>query len=53
MDYPDGRYLVRSGGTVTAVPADTAIIKDNLDRAVRATVEGFREQNDPGHHAYA
>ncbi|MEV2222329.1 hypothetical protein AB0E01_20940 [Nocardia vinacea] len=53
MDYPDGRYLVRSGGTISAVPADALVITDNLDRAMRATVEGFREENEPGYRSYA
>ncbi|WP_063037352.1 ESX secretion-associated protein EspG [Nocardia pseudovaccinii] len=53
MDYPDGRYLVRSSGTISAVPADALVITDNLDRAMRATVEGFREENDQGYRSYA
>jgi hypothetical protein len=43
--------FVRS--TISAVPADTLVITDNLDRAVRATVEGLREENDPGYRSYA
>jgi len=35
------------------IAADTLVITDNLDRAMRATVEGFREENDPGYRSYA
>ncbi|WP_157172718.1 ESX secretion-associated protein EspG [Nocardia exalbida] len=49
MDYPDGRYLVRSGPTIKAVPADTTEVRTQLDRAIRATVAAFREENDPSY----
>ncbi|MFF7943087.1 ESX secretion-associated protein EspG [Nocardia gamkensis] len=50
MDYPDGRYLVRSGATIEAVPADTTEVRRQLDRAVQVTVAGFREENDPSYY---
>ncbi|WP_327115398.1 ESX secretion-associated protein EspG [Nocardia sp. NBC_01730] len=49
MDYPDGRYLVRSGATVTAIPADTTEIRTQLQRTVQVTVKGYREDNDPNY----
>ncbi|MGO4649121.1 ESX secretion-associated protein EspG [Nocardia sp. 2YAB30] len=49
MDYPDGRYLVRSGTTIKAVPADTTEIRTQLDRVVQVTVNGYREDNDPSY----
>ncbi|MGW4089314.1 ESX secretion-associated protein EspG [Nocardia sp. NPDC004750] len=49
MDYPDGRYLVRSGTTIKAVPADTTEVRSQLDRVVHATVAAFREENDPSY----
>ncbi|WP_225731390.1 MULTISPECIES: ESX secretion-associated protein EspG [unclassified Nocardia] len=47
MDYPDGRYLVRSGDTLRATPAEAAGLRDNLDRALNATIKGYREEHDP------
>ncbi|WP_174184097.1 ESX secretion-associated protein EspG [Nocardia barduliensis] len=49
MDYPDGRYLVRSAATLKAVPADTTELRTQLDRVVQVTVAGFREENDPSY----
>ncbi|MEU2125379.1 ESX secretion-associated protein EspG [Nocardia niwae] len=49
MDYPDGRYLVRSGATLVAAPADTTELRTQLDRVVHATITGFREENDPSY----
>ncbi|MEU2030963.1 ESX secretion-associated protein EspG [Nocardia amamiensis] len=49
MDYPDGRYLVRSGAAIKAVPADNTDIRTQLERVVQVTVEGFREENDPSY----
>ncbi len=49
MDYPDGRYLVRSGATIKAVPADTTELRTQLDRVVHATITAFREENDPSY----
>ncbi|WP_327098375.1 hypothetical protein OIE68_05935 [Nocardia vinacea] len=40
-------------GTISAVPADALVITDNLDRAMHATVEGFREEDDSGYRSYA
>ncbi|UGT69188.1 ESX secretion-associated protein EspG [Nocardia gipuzkoensis] len=47
MDYPDGRYLVRSGDTIKAVPVGTGEVRTQLDRVVHVTVKSFREENDP------
>ncbi|WP_454198126.1 ESX secretion-associated protein EspG [Nocardia sp. Marseille-Q1738] len=49
MDYPDGRYLVSSGATIKAVPADSTDIRSQLERVVQVTIEGFREENDPSY----
>ncbi|MFC9894941.1 ESX secretion-associated protein EspG [Nocardia sp. NPDC127579] len=49
MDYPDGRYMVRTGGAVQAAPADRAILRADLDRLVAITVESFRQEFDPAY----
>ncbi|MEV0299136.1 ESX secretion-associated protein EspG [Nocardia sp. NPDC050710] len=49
MDYPDGRYLVRSGGTIQAVPADRMGLLIDLERIVRFTVTSHREEHDPSY----
>ncbi|WP_327114374.1 ESX secretion-associated protein EspG [Nocardia sp. NBC_01730] len=49
MDYPDGRYLVRSGANIKAVPAGTTEIRIQLERVVQLTVDGYREENDPSY----
>ncbi|PSR57926.1 hypothetical protein C8259_32145, partial [Nocardia nova] len=50
MDYSDGRYLVRhTKHDLRADPADTSIIQNHLQRLIDATVQGFREDNDPSY----
>lgn len=49
MDYPDGRYLVRSAATIKAVPADATELRTQLDRLVQVTVTDVREENDPSY----
>jgi hypothetical protein len=39
------RYLVRSAGTIKAIPADTTEIRTRLEQVIQVTVEGFREEN--------
>ncbi|MDR7169413.1 hypothetical protein J2W56_003154 [Nocardia kruczakiae] len=50
MDYSDGRYLVRhTKHDLRADPADTSIVQNHLQRLIDATVQGFREDNDPSY----
>jgi hypothetical protein len=43
------RYIVRSAGTIKAIPLDTTEIRTRLERVIQVTVEGFREENDPSY----
>ncbi|MET7772188.1 ESX secretion-associated protein EspG [Nocardia sp. NPDC005366] len=49
MDYPDGRYLVRNGGTLQAVPVDRMGLQIDLERVLRFTVTSHREEHDPSY----
>ncbi|WP_109524311.1 MULTISPECIES: ESX secretion-associated protein EspG [Nocardia] len=49
MDYPDGRYLVRNGTTLQAVPVDRMGLQIDLERVVRFTVTSHREEHDPSY----
>ncbi|MFC9892087.1 ESX secretion-associated protein EspG [Nocardia sp. NPDC127579] len=49
MDYPDGRYLVRSGATVKVSPGDRMTVATDLDRVLKVTVGSYREQHGPSY----
>ncbi|MEV6280093.1 ESX secretion-associated protein EspG [Nocardia sp. NPDC051832] len=49
MDYPDGRYVVRNGGTLKASPADRSLLAADLDRILAITVESHRAESDPAY----
>ncbi|MBH0776258.1 ESX secretion-associated protein EspG [Nocardia bovistercoris] len=51
MDYPDGRYLVRSDGDLLeAEPVDRSGLGFDLERVIRFAVAGHREEHDPSYH---
>ncbi|MEU8901213.1 ESX secretion-associated protein EspG [Nocardia sp. NPDC048505] len=51
MDYPDGRYMVRTGGTLKATPADRPLLQADLDRILAITVDAHRTEADPAYQA--